>query len=70
MEYYHIFQGFATGILRKLVCKEVKNMTEKKQSIPLPTEDDFRFTPIDPQGSYTGVPEEINEIPIQDADDL
>lgn len=24
----------------------------------------------DPQGSYTGVPEEKGEIPVQDADDL
>lgn len=44
-------------------------MTEKR-SISLPTGDDFRFPPIDPQGSYTGVPEGVNEIPIQDADDL
>ena len=25
---------------------------------------------IDPQGSYTGVPADPNEVPVQDADDL
>jgi hypothetical protein len=26
--------------------------------------------PADPQGSYTGVPADPNEVPVQDADDL
>lgn len=28
------------------------------------------FIPTDPEGSYTGVPESIEDIPIQDVDDL
>lgn len=28
------------------------------------------FDPTDPQGSYTGVPTERGEKPVQDADDL
>lgn len=32
--------------------------------------EDMQFVPTDPQGSYTGVPEESYEIPVQDADDL
>lgn len=30
----------------------------------------FRRVRTDPQGSYTGVPEEPGEEPVQDADDL
>ena len=30
----------------------------------------FQSNPTDPQGSYTGVPENIRELPVQDADDL
>ena len=29
-----------------------------------------RQSETDPQGSYTGVPENIRELPVQDADDL
>lgn len=29
-----------------------------------------RFDEFDPQGSYTGVPKEFAEMPVQDADDL
>ena len=29
-----------------------------------------RQSETDPQGSYTGVPEDIRELPVQDADDL
>ena len=29
-----------------------------------------RQSETDPQGSYTGVPENIQELPVQDADDL
>ena len=29
-----------------------------------------RQSGTDPQGSYTGVPENIRELPVQDADDL
>lgn len=31
---------------------------------------DMAHTTTDPQGSYTGVPADQNEIPVQDADDL
>ena len=34
------------------------------------TADTFRQVRTDPQGSYTGVPEEPGEEPVQDADDL
>lgn len=34
------------------------------------TVDPFRRVRTDPQGSYTGVPEEPGEEPVQDADDL
>lgn len=40
--------------------------------LPAPTNlrTDFQFVPTDPQGSYTGVPQEPYEVPVQDADDL
>ncbi len=31
---------------------------------------DMAHTSTDPQGSYTGVPADQNEVPVQDADDL
>ena len=34
------------------------------------TADPFHRPMTDPQGSYTGVPEEPGEEPVQDADDL
>ncbi|HAN21957.1 MAG: hypothetical protein A2Y15_05730 [Clostridiales bacterium GWF2_36_10] len=32
--------------------------------------DDLLFSDTDPNGSYTGVPRDDNEVPVQDADDL
>ena len=51
---------------------EVKNM-KKSRILPgfppqfLPPEEEIR---TDPQGSYTGIPEETDEKPVQDVDDL
>lgn len=48
----------------------------KKKSIPVIYPDapivKFGLTSIetDPLGSYTGVPNELDEVPVQDADDL
>lgn len=54
MFFYNIFKNFANAI----------NM--KNKSI---IDDEFKNEEIDPQGSYTGNPED-EEKPIQDADDL
>ena len=43
-----------------------KSNTPKKKQTPFPMQ--HRMT--DPQGMYTGVPEDPFEYPIQDADDL
>lgn len=50
---------------------------KKKDGIPLippidavPFGSPLGFIPTDPQGSYTGVPEARDEVPVQDADDL
>ena len=39
---------------------------KRKDKIPRPIEP----SPLDPQGSYTGVPMDPRERPVQDADDL
>ena len=39
---------------------------KRKDKIPNPIEP----SPLDPQGSYTGVPMDPRERPMQDADDL
>ena len=56
----------------KAEAMEVKNM-KKSRILPgfppqfLPPEEEIR---TDPQGSYTGIPEETDEKPVQDVDDL
>lgn len=44
-------------------------MKKKQKNAPV-KEDSFYRPMTDPQGSYTGVPEEPGEKPVQDADDL
>ena len=44
-------------------------MKNKKES-KIKTENPFRRPMTDPQGSYTGTPEQPGEKPVQDADDL
>lgn len=44
-------------------------MKKKKESKVI-TENPFRRTMTDPQGSYTGVGTDIQEEPVQDVDDL
>jgi hypothetical protein len=49
------------------------NIDEKRRKFqPLDSVGPLRPTPIitDPQGCYTGRPLELNEQPVQDADDL
>lgn len=49
--------------------KDQKIILPPPQGVPLlPV--DMAHTKTDPQGSYTGVPANINETPVQDADDL
>ena len=52
----------------------VKTMTKPKKRVPAPTKramDVFvGASPTDVNGSYTGVPKNIHETPVQDADDL
>lgn len=50
-------------------------MKEKKIILPpsmgVPQQPvDMAYPATDPQGSYTGVPADLNEIPVQDVDDL
>lgn len=45
--------------------------TKREQEILLDmAQPAVRQSETDPQGSYTGVPENIRELPVQDADDL
>lgn len=45
--------------------------TKREQEILLDmAQPAIRQSETDPQGSYTGVPENIQELPVQDADDL
>jgi hypothetical protein len=58
------------GILQK---KGSENMEQKKDrwSVVPPLMRSNFFPPIaDPMGSYTGIPEDPFETPVQDADDL
>lgn len=49
--------------------KEKKIILPPSPGVPqLPV--DMAHTATDPQGSYTGVPANQNETPVQDADDL
>ena len=47
-------------------------MKHKMKNIPYP--DDLLLSPVrmisDPLGSYTGIPEDPEDLPVQDADDL
>lgn len=43
---------------------------KKKEVAKLENANPFRRPGTDPQGSYTGVPEQPEEKPVQDADDL
>ena len=49
-------------------------MKKEKIILPLPPEAGLMnptgFIVTDPQGSYTGIPEEPNQVPVQDVDDL
>ena len=49
----------------------MKPKTKREQEILLDmAQPAIRQSETDPQGSYTGVPEDIRELPVQDADDL
>lgn len=49
--------------------KDKKGILPPLKGVPLlPV--DMAHTSTDPLGSYTGVPADQNEIPVQDADDL
>ena len=50
--------------------REVHQMKKRNDHNHEVTTDTFRRVRTDPQGSYTGVPEEPGEAPVQDADDL
>ena len=50
--------------------REVHQMKKSNDHNHEVTADTFRRVRTDPQGSYTGVPEEPGEAPVQDADDL
>lgn len=50
---------------RETIIPEAMYM-KRKDKIPRPIEP----SPLDPQGSYTGVPMDPRERPVQDADDL
>ena len=43
---------------------------KKKKESKIKTENPFRRPMADPQGSYTGTPEQPEEEPVQDGDDL
>ncbi len=49
--------------------KKQKIILPPPLGVPLPP-GSFGDTETDPQGSYTGVPANLNETPVQDADDL
>lgn len=48
----------------------IKNNNEKNDSLKNAYQDSKEEIPSDVLGSYTGVPEDEDEEPIQDADDL
>lgn len=49
----------------------MKRWWKKKPDTPLnPQGELFRSAATDPQGSYTGNPQEPYEVPVQDVDDL
>lgn len=50
-----------------LLGKGGVNVKEKLKTNPLTG---FRESTTDPQGSWTGVPADPHEVPVQDADDL
>ena len=50
--------------------REVHQMKKRNDQVKEITAGLFRRVRTDPQGSYTGVPEEPGEEPVQDADDL
>lgn len=53
--------------------KNEKNTTKnkiKKQELNALIEDENKRINTDPNGSWTGVPDNPKEVPIQDADDL
>jgi len=52
-----------------LTNKSKQRRTKQKTERRLKTVNNF-YSKDDPLGSYTGVPENENETPIQDADDL
>lgn len=47
-------------------------MKKRKKQTPDPVQQIMQQQPstTDPQGSWTGLPAEANELPVQDADDL
>lgn len=45
-------------------------MKDKKPFHPPVPMEDMGNRETDPQGSWTGVPSDLNEVPVQDADDL
>lgn len=49
---------------------EVSTMKKHKKKLETQPLTHFQAEKTDPQGSYTGVPADIYEVPVQDADDL
>lgn len=49
---------------------EVSTMKKHEKKLETQPLTHFQAEKTDPQGSYTGVPADIYEVPVQDADDL
>jgi len=54
----------------KALSKANSKQSKKVMKKPLEIVSSMRDPRTDPQGSYTGVCADINEVPVQDADDL
>ena len=51
--------------------KKEKQFGRRTDQLPLPEPANMlNLFAVDPLGSYTGVPDDLKEIPVQDADDL
>ena len=54
----------------------MKGKNEKSRKNPEPVQEILNLyrrmekNPTDPQGSYTGRPKDVGDVPVQDADDL
>ncbi len=66
-----IFSGLGiAAVLSGYIIAEVNRMKKKEKKLETQPLAHFQAENTDPQGSWTGVPADMYEVPVQDADDL